>query len=108
MVFHTESVGFKLNSSCHLNGILWTSLHYYFVNERFVIENIIILILCFLSLQVGLTSPGFIGADVCHLNLHKTFCIPHGGGGPGMGPIGVQKHLAPYLPSHPVVSTFLP
>lgn len=53
--------------------------------------------------QVGLTSPGFIGADVCHLNLHKTFCIPHGGGGPGMGPIGVKKHLAPFLPSHPVV-----
>jgi glycine cleavage system protein P-like pyridoxal-binding family len=54
-------------------------------------------------LQVGLTSPGFIGADVCHLNLHKTFCIPHGGGGPGMGPIGVKEHLAPFLPSHPVV-----
>jgi len=53
--------------------------------------------------QVGLCSPGAIGADVCHLNLHKTFCIPHGGGGPGMGPIGVAKHLAPYLPSHPVV-----
>nr|XP_043606356.1 glycine dehydrogenase (decarboxylating) A, mitochondrial [Erigeron canadensis] len=58
-----------------------------------------------MNAQVGLTSPGFIGADVCHLNLHKTFCIPHGGGGPGMGPIGVKKHLAPYLPSHPVVST---
>jgi len=55
-----------------------------------------------MNAQVGLTSPGFIGADVCHLNLHKTFCIPHGGGGPGMGPIGVAKHLAPYLPSHPV------
>jgi glycine dehydrogenase len=54
---------------------------------------------------VGLTSPGWIGADVCHLNLHKTFCIPHGGGGPGMGPIGVKKHLAPFLPSHPVVSS---
>lgn len=53
--------------------------------------------------QVGLTSPGFIGADVCHLNLHKTFCIPHGGGGPGMGPIGVAKHLAPFLPGHSVV-----
>ena len=59
----------------------------------------------FLFLQVGLTSPGWIGADVCHLNLHKTFCIPHGGGGPGMGPIGVKKHLAPFLPSHPVVTT---
>ncbi|WVZ95619.1 hypothetical protein U9M48_041355 [Paspalum notatum var. saurae] len=57
------------------------------------------------ALMVGLTSPGFIGADVCHLNLHKTFCIPHGGGGPGMGPIGVKKHLAPFLPSHPVVPT---
>ncbi len=55
-----------------------------------------------MNAQVGLTSPGFIGADVCHLNLHKTFCIPHGGGGPGMGPIGVAKHLAPFLPSHPV------
>ncbi|XP_052623738.1 glycine dehydrogenase (decarboxylating), mitochondrial [Lactuca sativa] len=51
---------------------------------------------------VGLTSPWWIGVDVCHLNLHKTFCIPHGGGGPKMGPIGVKKHLAPYLPSHPV------
>ncbi|KAE8676024.1 Glycine dehydrogenase (decarboxylating) [Hibiscus syriacus] len=58
-----------------------------------------------MNAQVGLTSPGFIGADVCHLNLHKTFCIPHGGGGPGMGPIGVKKHLAPFLPSHPVIST---
>ncbi|XP_004291039.1 PREDICTED: glycine dehydrogenase (decarboxylating), mitochondrial [Fragaria vesca subsp. vesca] len=58
-----------------------------------------------MNAQVGLTSPGWIGADVCHLNLHKTFCIPHGGGGPGMGPIGVKAHLAPYLPSHPVVPT---
>ncbi|KAJ6844854.1 glycine dehydrogenase (decarboxylating), mitochondrial [Iris pallida] len=58
-----------------------------------------------MNAQVGLTSPGSIGADVCHLNLHKTFCIPHGGGGPGMGPIGVKKHLAPFLPSHPVVAT---
>ncbi|XP_040997393.1 glycine dehydrogenase (decarboxylating), mitochondrial [Juglans microcarpa x Juglans regia] len=58
-----------------------------------------------MNAQVGLTSPGWIGADVCHLNLHKTFCIPHGGGGPGMGPIGVKKHLAPFLPSHPVVPT---
>ncbi|MFO0857665.1 MAG: aminomethyl-transferring glycine dehydrogenase [Phycisphaerales bacterium] len=55
-----------------------------------------------MNAQVGLTSPGYIGADVCHLNLHKTFCIPHGGGGPGMGPIGVAKHLAPFLPGHPV------
>eukprot|EP00456_Euglypha_rotunda_P019423 TRINITY_DN17199_c0_g1_i2.p1 TRINITY_DN17199_c0_g1~~TRINITY_DN17199_c0_g1_i2.p1 ORF type:complete len:841 (-),score=126.18 TRINITY_DN17199_c0_g1_i2:12-2426(-) len=54
-----------------------------------------------LNAQVGLCSPGGIGADVCHLNLHKTFCIPHGGGGPGMGPIGVAKHLAPFLPIHP-------
>jgi glycine dehydrogenase len=59
-----------------------------------------------MNAQVGLTSPGHIGADVCHLNLHKTFCIPHGGGGPGMGPIGVAKHLAPFLPGHPVVSPF--
>jgi glycine dehydrogenase len=57
-----------------------------------------------MNAQVGLTSPGMIGADVCHLNLHKTFCIPHGGGGPGMGPIGVAKHLAPYLPGHSVVA----
>lgn len=57
-----------------------------------------------MNAQVGLTSPGIIGADVCHLNLHKTFCIPHGGGGPGMGPIGVADHLAPFLPDHEVVS----
>ncbi|HEX2676710.1 MAG TPA: aminomethyl-transferring glycine dehydrogenase [Polyangiales bacterium] len=55
-----------------------------------------------MNAQVGLCRPGEIGADVCHLNLHKTFCIPHGGGGPGMGPIGVAKHLAPYLPGHPI------
>ncbi len=56
-----------------------------------------------LNAQVGLCRPADIGADVCHLNLHKTFCIPHGGGGPGMGPIAVARHLAPYLPDHPVV-----
>ncbi|MBI2813241.1 MAG: aminomethyl-transferring glycine dehydrogenase [Opitutae bacterium] len=56
-----------------------------------------------MNAQVGLTSPGHVGADVCHLNLHKTFCIPHGGGGPGMGPIGVAKHLVEFLPSHAVV-----
>ncbi|SIO92512.1 aminomethyl-transferring glycine dehydrogenase [Vibrio spartinae] len=53
-----------------------------------------------MNAQVGLTSPGFIGSDVSHLNLHKTFCIPHGGGGPGVGPIGVKSHLAPFLPGH--------
>jgi glycine dehydrogenase len=58
-----------------------------------------------MNAQVGLTSPGMIGADVCHLNLHKTFCIPHGGGGPGMGPIGVAAHLVDYLPGNPVVKT---
>lgn len=58
-----------------------------------------------MNAQVGLTSPGNIGADVCHLNLHKTFAIPHGGGGPGMGPIGVAKHLVPFLPSHAVIKT---
>jgi glycine dehydrogenase len=58
-----------------------------------------------MNAQVGLTSPAAIGADVCHLNLHKTFAIPHGGGGPGMGPIAVAAHLAPYLPGHPVVRT---
>lgn len=58
-----------------------------------------------MNAQVGLTSPANVGADVCHLNLHKTFCIPHGGGGPGMGPIGVAKHLVPYLPGHSVVKT---
>ncbi len=57
-----------------------------------------------MNAQVGLTSPGLIGADVCHLNLHKTFCIPHGGGGPGMGPICVAEHLSPFLPTHDVVS----
>jgi glycine dehydrogenase len=56
-----------------------------------------------MNAQVGLTSPAAIGADVCHLNLHKTFAIPHGGGGPGMGPIGVARHLAPFLPGHPLV-----
>jgi glycine dehydrogenase len=56
-----------------------------------------------MNAMVGLSRPGDIGADVCHLNLHKTFCIPHGGGGPGMGPIGVTKHLAPFLPGHAVV-----
>ncbi len=55
-----------------------------------------------MNAQVGLTSPAAIGADVCHLNLHKTFCIPHGGGGPGVGPIAVAAHLAPYLPNHPL------
>ncbi|HEX9048078.1 MAG TPA: aminomethyl-transferring glycine dehydrogenase [Verrucomicrobiae bacterium] len=60
-----------------------------------------------MNAQVGLTSPGFIGADVCHLNLHKTFAIPHGGGGPGVGPIGVAKHLVPFLPSHPVFTSRL-
>ena len=58
-----------------------------------------------MNAQVGLTSPAVIGADVCHINLHKTFSIPHGGGGPGMGPIGVAAHLVPYLPGHPVVNT---
>jgi glycine dehydrogenase len=58
-----------------------------------------------MNAQVGLTSPGFIGADVCHLNLHKTFAIPHGGGGPGVGPIGVAKHLKAFLPGHTMVST---
>ena len=57
-----------------------------------------------MNAQVGLTSPGLIGADVCHLNLHKTFCIPHGGGGPGMGPICVAEHLSPFLPTHDVVN----
>jgi glycine dehydrogenase len=58
-----------------------------------------------MNAQVGLTSPARIGADVCHLNLHKTFAIPHGGGGPGMGPIGVRSHLAPFLPQHVLIKT---
>ena len=57
-----------------------------------------------MNAMVGVARPGDIGADVCHLNLHKTFCIPHGGGGPGMGPIGVARHLAPHLPGHPIVA----
>jgi glycine dehydrogenase len=57
-----------------------------------------------LNAQCGLTSPGTCGADVCHLNMHKTFCIPHGGGGPGVGAIGVNAHLAPFLPGHTVTS----
>jgi len=58
-----------------------------------------------MNAQVGYTHPGVIGADVCHLNLHKTFAIPHGGGGPGVGPIGVANHLKPFLPSHPIIKT---
>jgi len=58
-----------------------------------------------MNAQVGLTSPAKIGADVCHLNLHKTFCIPHGGGGPGMGPIAVKKHLIPFLPGNPMIKS---
>ncbi|MEX2586089.1 MAG: aminomethyl-transferring glycine dehydrogenase [Balneolaceae bacterium] len=58
-----------------------------------------------MNAQVGLTSPAAIGADVCHLNLHKTFCIPHGGGGPGMGPVAVNEKLKPFLPTHPVIRT---
>jgi len=61
-----------------------------------------------MNAQVGLTSPGFIGADVCHLNLHKTFAIPHGGGGPGVGPIGVAKHLVPFLPGHVALRAEIP
>src|ERR1700689_3705514 len=57
-----------------------------------------------LNAQVGLCRPADVGADVCHVNLHKTFCIPHGGGGPGMGPIAVAAHLAAFLPRHPVVA----
>ncbi|KAI9785416.1 MAG: glycine decarboxylase subunit P [Peltula sp. TS41687] len=58
-----------------------------------------------MNAQIGLCTPGDIGADVCHLNLHKTFCIPHGGGGPGVGPVGVKSHLKPFLPGHPFVKT---
>jgi len=61
-----------------------------------------------MNAQVGLCRPGDIGADVCHLNLHKTFCIPHGGGGPGMGPIGVAEHLVSHLPTHPVIDVGIP
>src|SRR5437870_3373777 len=61
-----------------------------------------------MNAQLGLCRPGDIGADVCHLNLHKTFCIPHGGGGPGMGPIGVAEHLAAHLPTHPAVDVGAP
>lgn len=61
-----------------------------------------------MNAQIGLCSPGEIGADVCHLNLHKTFCIPHGGGGPGVGPICVKSHLAPYLPSDPIIKENTP
>src|SRR5207244_3686015 len=61
-----------------------------------------------MNAQVGLSRPADYGADVSHLNLHKTFCIPHGGGGPGMGPIGVKAHLAPFLPGHPVTDTKSP
>jgi glycine dehydrogenase len=60
-----------------------------------------------MNAQVGICRPGDYGSDVSHLNLHKTFCIPHGGGGPGMGPIGVKSHLAPFLPTHPIVNPSL-
>merc|ERR1719223_1493083 len=56
-----------------------------------------------MNAQVGLCKPGHFGSDVSHLNLHKTFCIPHGGGGPGVGPIGVKKHLTPFLPGHGII-----
>ena len=58
-----------------------------------------------MNAQVGLTNPAIIGADVCHLNLHKTFAIPHGGGGPGVGPIGVVKHLKDFLPNSSIITT---
>ena len=58
-----------------------------------------------LNALVGLAKPGKFGPDVCHMNLHKTFCIPHGGGGPGMGPIGVAKHLEPFLPNHVLIKS---
>src|SRR3712207_9038790 len=58
-----------------------------------------------LNAMVGLAKPGRFGSDVSHLNLHKTFCIPHGGGGPGVGPIGVREHLVPFLPGHPLAGT---
>jgi len=58
-----------------------------------------------LNAQMGLTNPAIVGADVCHLNLHKTFAIPHGGGGPGVGPIGVAKHLVEFLPGHSLIKT---
>ena len=59
-----------------------------------------------MNAMVGVVQPGKIGGDVSHLNLHKTFCIPHGGGGPGMGPIGVKKHLESFLPQHPFFEGF--
>ena len=61
-----------------------------------------------LNALVGVAKPGTFGSDVSHLNLHKTFCIPHGGGGPGVGPVAVAEHLAPYLPGHPVVPDLTP
>ena len=61
-----------------------------------------------LNALVGLAQPGKFGADVSHLNLHKTFCIPHGGGGPGVGPVAVRAHLAPFLPGHPLASAGQP
>jgi len=94
----------------HLSGIMITYPSTYGVYEETVREiNAIIhkhggqvyMDGANMNAQSGLTAPGLIGADVCHLNLHKTFAIPHGGGGPGMGPICVRKHLAPFLPGHP-------
>ena len=97
----------------HLSGIMITYPSTYGVYEETVKEiNAIIhkhggqvyMDGANMNAQSGLTAPGLIGADVCHLNLHKTFAIPHGGGGPGMGPICVRKHLAPFLPGHPADS----
>ena len=94
----------------HLSGIMITYPSTYGVYEETVKEitsiihqhgGLVYMDGANMNAQVGLTAPGLIGADVCHLNLHKTFAIPHGGGGPGMGPICVKKHLAAYLPGHP-------
>jgi glycine dehydrogenase len=105
-----KAIQFKDNLSCLM--ITYPSTHGVFEEEILDIINIIhenggqvYMDGANMNAQVGLTSPGLIGADVCHLNLHKTFAIPHGGGGPGQGPIAVAKHLTPYLPKHVCVET---
>ncbi|MDL2239076.1 aminomethyl-transferring glycine dehydrogenase [Bacteroidales bacterium OttesenSCG-928-K03] len=107
--FKAKAEEFKDNLSCTM--ITYPSTHGVFEEDILEIVKIIhdaggqvYMDGANMNAQVGYTSPGYIGADVCHLNLHKTFGSPHGGGGPGVGPIGVAKHLVPYLPSNPIVN----
>jgi len=108
--FRAKAIQYKENLSCAM--ITYPSTHGVYESSIIEIVNIVhqnggqvYMDGANLNAQVGLTNPGTIGADVCHLNLHKTFAIPHGGGGPGVGPICVAEHLVPFLPSNPIVKT---